>query len=213
MEANGENRGKTGNLPMIKSQRDAQVVDLKLKGHTNKKIALATEMNPKTIGNILSKGGRLYRSLQSLRADKTEVLVAHTVSAQESLLSAKDPAIQELKRIALESPNDVARLKAIDMIIELTGIRDEDKPPLLDPNNIEHSLENFAKWINTKLLKTFKENAPKITFEYSQDTNTQNNINIVNEIPIERLRELIAEVKYMKAHMNDITDGEVKLSD
>jgi hypothetical protein len=40
-------------------------------------------------------------------------------------------------------------------------------------------------------------------------TLNQTNINIVNAIPIDTLRQLINEVKHMRLHKNDIMDGEV----
>lgn len=45
--------------------------------------------------------------------------------------------------------------------------------------------------------------------EGQTQTQTVNQINIVNEIPIDKLRQLIDEVKHMRSHMDDITDGEV----
>ena len=157
MEDNqGNIREKSGNFPTIRNDKDGLVVDMKIRGCSNKKISEATGISLKTVQNIVSKGGRLYSAIQSLREDKTITLAENNLTVWDSLLAAKDPAVQELKRIALESPNDVARLKAIDMIIGLIGIRDDDKPPFLDPHNMNDSLERLAKWINQKVLRTFQ---------------------------------------------------------
>ena len=140
---NGKNREISGNLPMIRSDKDARIVDMKLKGYSNKEIAKATGMSVKTVQNIVSKGGKLYSIIQSLRGEKTAVLRQGNLQGQESLLEAKHPAIQELIRLALESPNDIVRLRAIQLILEMTGIWSDDKPPLLDPLDMDNSINGL----------------------------------------------------------------------
>lgn len=181
---------------MIKNEKDGIIVDMKVKGFSNKDIAQTTNTPIKTIGNLVSKGGRLYPALQSLRQTKEVALVEHSQSAWDSLLSFKDPAIGELKRIALESPNDVARLKAVDMIIELTGIKSTDKPPLLDPHRQNESLNKFLEWINEKLLRSFGENSPKITVSYSPQSSIPDTKRTAEDLT--RMEAIAKELSYLE---------------
>jgi len=165
----GNNRELSGNLdytPQVKNDRDGLAIDMKLQGKTNREIAKATEMSLKTIQNILTKGGRLYPILVSLRSKKALVLQEGNLSTWQKLLASKDPAIEELRRIAREDSNPAARLKAIDMILELTGVRDGEKPPLLDPANQDETLKRFVEWANQYILKTFREEAPTLFIEH-----------------------------------------------
>ena len=182
---------------------------MKLRGCGNKEIAKATGINLKTLQNIVTKGGRLYSTLESLRENKAVILAENNLSVWDSLLAAKDPALQELKRIALESSNDIARLKAVDMIIELTGIRDDDRPPFLDPHNMNDSLEHMAKWINQKVLKTFQEKAPKVIFEFGQDG--INKERKMTSVELVRLEEVVKALNRMREELksNPIHQGEV----
>ena len=199
--------GKIGKLSRSQKRQRRSVVDMKVRGCSNKEIFEATAISLKTVQNIVSKGGRLYYAIQSLRENKTITLAENNLTVWDSLLSAKDPAVQELKRIALESPNDVARLKAIDMIIELTGIRDEDKPPLLDPHNMNDCLERFGKWIKQKLLKTFQNKAPKVIFEYSQDTSSLKMITTPEDL--DRLEKIVKGMDRLTEKLkNDPHQGE-----
>lgn len=198
---------------MIKNEKDGAIIDMKVKGCSNKEIALTTKTPIKTVGNLVSKGGRLYPALQSLRQTKEATLVEHSLSVWDTLLAAKDPAIQELKRIALESPNDVARLKAIDMIIELTGIKDEDKPPLLDPHSLHESLDKFLEWINGKLLRTFSENAPKIIVQHNPQSFESNSQFIRTPEDLDRLEKIVKELNRLNDELlnGNVPSGEVEV--
>lgn len=188
---NRENSGRNPNLPAIRNDKDGIIIDMKLKGYSNREIAKATGMNLKTVQNIVSKGGRLYHALQSLRADKVMVLKEGSLSVWDKLLATKEPAIDELRSMALEEPNPIVRFKAIEKIIGLTGIRDDDMPPLLDPLDMDKSVEKLIKWANLRIRGMYQDRAPVISlwvarpeahFEFSKDDVT-------------RLEKLISEMK------------------
>lgn len=160
---NGNNREEPGSFPAIRSDKDGLIVDMKLRGHRNREIAEATGMALKTAQNIVSKGGRLYPALEALRFEKSLVLREGHRSAWDNLCAAKEPSVEELRRIAREDPNPAARLKAIDMILDLTGVRDGEKPPLLDPNDLDGSVRKFLQWANELLVRTYREQSPELT--------------------------------------------------
>lgn len=173
MDLIGNSREESGNPPLVKNDRDGLAIDMKLQGKTNQEIAEATEMSLKTVQNILTKGGRLYPILESLRSKKTIVLQEGNLSTWQKLLASKDPAIEELRRIAREDPYSAARLKAIDMIFDLTGVRDGERPPLLDPANPSETLGRFVEWANEYILKTFREEAPALALEHQGSKEAQ----------------------------------------
>ncbi len=134
---------------------------MKLKGQSNRAISQAAGIKLKTIQNITTRGGRLHLVIESLRSEKSKVVQKSNLSAWDQLCAAKDPAIEELRHIANDDPNTAARLKAIDMILDLTGVRVDDKPPLLDPSNMGESCDRLLKWLNEQLLRIFREIAPQ----------------------------------------------------
>jgi len=157
---NVNEKSGSGSLPFVKNDRDGLAIDMKLQGKPNQEIADATGISLGTVQNILTKGGRLYPILESLRSQKALVLREDNLSTWQKLLASKDPAVEELRRIAREDPNTAARLKAIDMILELTGVRDGEKPPFLDSADRDKSSERFTEWANEYLLKAFRDEAP-----------------------------------------------------
>lgn len=169
---------------------------MKIKGASNKEISQATNTPIKTVGNLVSKGGRLFPAIQSLRQTKEVTLIEHNLSSWDSLLAAKDPAIGELKRLALESTNEAVRLKAIDMVIDLTGIKETDKPPLLDPHRQNESLNKFLEWINDKLLRSFGENSPKVTVSYSPQSSTPDIKRTAEDL--DRMERIAKELTYLE---------------
>ncbi|MFC1808388.1 hypothetical protein ACFL0T_08525, partial [Candidatus Omnitrophota bacterium] len=126
------------------------------------------------------------------------------LSAWDNLLATRDPAIQELKRLALESSNDVVRLKGIDMILELVGIRYRDKLPLLDPAGMQDSLERLGIWLNKRLVRTYQEQAPKVVFEYSSKEDNYPSFNLDGEA-LQRLDDV---VKRMAALNCELLEGD-----
>lgn len=184
---NRENSGNLSNLPMIRNDKDSLIVDMKLRGCSNREIAEATGIKLKTLQNIIAKGGRLYPALQSLRTDKAIVLQEGNLSAWDRLIATKEPAIDELRRMALEEPNPIVRFKAIEKIIGLTGIRDDDVPPLLDPLDMDKSVEKLIKWANSRIRGVYQDKAPVISL---WTAGSQAGFNISN-IDIDRLGKIL----------------------
>lgn len=178
----------------IKDDKDAKIIDMKLRGCANATIAEATDMPTKTIANITTKGGRLFPIIQSLRNEKTVMLQQGNLSGLESLLEAKDPAIQELIRLIQESPNDIVRLRGIDMLLEMTGIHSKDRPPLLDPLDMEKSVNRLLKWVNERLIMVYRDRAPVISL---WDTGLQSSVTFDKE-DVDRIERAVDRLEAMR---------------
>ena len=160
----------TKEVMMFKAAGGGTIVDVTATGFPRVppslvRISKATGINIKTLQNILTKGGRLYPALEAMRSEKVLVMREGNLSAWDQLCEAKDPAVEELRRISRDDPNTVARLKAIDMILDLAGVRDSERPPLLDPANPDESQQRFIEWADRLFLKTFREYITTATFK------------------------------------------------
>jgi hypothetical protein len=107
------------------------------------------------------------------------------------------------------------RQRAIDIVQQTAGLKLEDalnvvkdglKSTYTDRYGV-HS-DSIARLEHAKVLLRL-HNELKDTDTKTLNLTQMNTYNIVNDIGIDKLRELIAEVKHMRQHRDDISDGEI----
>jgi len=144
--------------------------------------------------SMILKGEPDYKAYQAGMQCSEEMAKKHA-----SEYMAKHPEIKHKCLALIEKREDLTRDKALDVISR--GLNASN------PGRYGTVIEHTAQLESAKLLlRLYNELEPTDT---KTQTLNQTNINIVNSIPVDTLRSLIAEVKHMRLHKNDIMDGEV----
>ena len=112
----------------------------------------------------------------------------------------KHPEVKQRCITLLEKRLDLTRDKALDTISRALTATNEGKYGKVN----EWASQLEASKLLLRLYGELDINDTK-TLNVSQ----YNQYNIVNDIGIDKLRELIAEVKHMNEHSTDIQDGEI----
>lgn len=149
----GNNQGETGNiqeqsgnLPALKSEKDALILKLKLEGKSYAEISAATSVPIKTLQNCLSKGGRLenaYRELlrRSQEQGKETADIVFEVAKQEARA-----AIERMIELSKTAGNEAALFKANEYLLALAGIaQDSSLDAMLRKLSYEEGKEKVDK--------------------------------------------------------------------
>lgn len=155
--------------------------------------------------NQLKKQEIIVKEILKGKPDYQAYQVATGCSEQNAIKNAstymsQHPEVKKRCIAILEGRQDLTRDKALDVIAR--GLQAKSIGKYGEQQEYVSQLES-AKLL-LRLYGELNLQDPK------PHTLTQiNQYNIVNDIGIDKLRELIAEVKYMNEHATDIQDGEI----
>ena len=125
MKSVGNNQEQSGNLPTLKSEKDALMIRLRIEGRSYQEISEASGVPIKTIQNTLCRGGRLeplYRQI----LQKAQKSVSESVN--EAVMLAKQeakPAMERQIELSKTAENEAALFKANEFILNLAGVSSE----------------------------------------------------------------------------------------